>query len=430
MFENRRSKITSTLARLLKPRNALSVEQSARSRTFQGRPVVKMMWKGEEVEAVQGLVAYCVRDPKAIRSKESISLPNASAPDELGIGVMDVGGSPVNESIDAATRSLRQDLAWTEPVLIDRGALRPNDLSFPQQWGLAHINAERGWDLWNGDPNRVVLAILDSGISMQAGRLSHPDLFDESRFFLGRDLVNQDLEPRDDHGHGTHIAGIAAATKNNQVGVAGLWPGSVLVLKVFNDVNLESSNVVFERAVTEAVSFAQQRGARLIINYSGGGPTSDSKTAAIRHASNNNALVVAAAGNDDGARIISPASLSTTFSNVIAVGAIGEDHMRPPFANRGTQMSVVAPGVSIFSTLPNYIVTANTALGKETKFDLLSGTSQATALVSALAALVWSKSPQLTAEEVRARIANTSTTISGSRNDFGSGIINVEAALS
>ena len=93
-------------------------------------------------------------------------------------------------------------------------------------------------------------------------------------------------------------------------------------------------------------------------------------------------------------------------------------------------MTVVAPGVDILSTLPNYIVTVNGQQGKETKFDTLNGTSQAAPLVAALAALVWSASPQLTAQQVRERIGQTATPISGSSNDFGSGLINAEAALS
>jgi len=404
--------------------------------TFQGRPVVKIIWEGEEVDAVQGLIAYRVREPGVQVARDEaeraldVSVLDSSAPDELGIGIIAVDENVASDRVANAADAMGPDVLWTEPVLIDYGTLQPNDTSFSQQWGLSHINAPRGWDLWNGDPNRVVLAILDSGISMQGGRLSHPDLIDDGRIFLGPDLVNNDLEPKDDHGHGTHVAGIAAATKDNSFGVAGLWPGLVLILKVFNDVNLEGSNVVFERGVKEAVNFARQRGARLVINYSGGGPNSSSRQAAVQHASDNNALIVAAAGNDNGARIISPASLSTQFPNVIAVGAVDQAHRRPPFANRGPQMTVVAPGVDILSTLPNYIVTVNGQQGKETKFDTLNGTSQAAPLVAALAALVWSASPQLTAQQVRERIGQTATPISGSSNDFGSGLINAEAALS
>lgn len=404
-------------------------------RTFQGRPIVKVMWKGKEVEAVQGLLAYKVREPFAAVELGNVEDPSAvtldsSPSDELGLGVIATDERVETNAAISATDKPGSNLLWTEPVLIDYGMLNPNDLHFLQQWGLPRISAPRAWDLWNGDPNRVVLAILDSGISMQGGNLSHPDLREAGRIFLGPDLVNNDLEPKDDHGHGTHIAGIATAAKNNGAGVAGLWPGLVLIVKVFNSVNLESSNVVFKDGVKAAVEFARQRGARLVINYSGGGPPSDTKREAVTHALDNNSLVVAAAGNGSGGEIIFPAAYSTEFSNVIAVGAVDRNNERPDFGSRGPEMTVVAPGHDILSTLPNYFVTLNGNGKKEMNFDRLEGTSQAAPLVAALAALVWSESPQLSAAQVRDRIIQTATPLDGSAFDFGSGLINAEAALS
>jgi|GEM_PF-5513642 len=91
-------------------------------------------------------------------------------------------------------------------------------------------------------------------------------------------------------------------------------------------------------------------------------------------------------------------------------------------------MTVVAPGVDVLPTLPNYLVTLNYDQGKRTKYDLLSGTSQAAPLGAGLAALVWSKWPHLTATEVRDRIVQTADPLPGSFNDFGHGLINAEAA--
>jgi thermitase len=437
----RKFSIGSALARLMKRIGPTGEEESvdlARRgpRTFQGRPIVKIMWKGKEVEAVQGLVSYKVRNPlepvalDVAEAAFSAPVLYSSGPDELGICVIAMAEPVAAKAALLATDKLGPNVLWTEPVLLDHGTLNPNDLHFSQQWGLPRINAPRAWDIWNGDPNRIVLAILDSGISMQGGSLSHPDLLEDGRIFMGPDLVNNDLEPKDDHGHGTHVAGIATAAKNNGAGVAGLWPGSVLIVKVFNSVNLESSNVVFKDGVKAAVDFARQRGARLVINYSGGGPPSDTKREAVAHARDNNALVVAAAGNGSGGEIIFPAAYSTEFSNVIAVGAVDRNNERPDFASRGPEMTVVAPGHDILSTLPNYFVTLNGNSKKEMNFDRLQGTSQAAPLVAALAALVWSESPQLSATQVRDRIVHTATPIDGSAFDFGSGIVNAEAALS
>lgn len=402
-------------------------------RTFQGRSVVRVEWQGQQVEAVEGLLAYRRQKPQPVYPEDAeralMARVHATPQlDPLGIGVIATEEQVGSERAASAATEIAPDVLWTEPVLLDHGTLLPNDTFFVQQWGLPEISAPRAWDIWNGDPRSVVLAVLDTGIALEAGALSHPDLRDSGRFLLGRDLVNDDSDPADDHGHGTHVTGIAAATFNNGTGVAGLWPGLVLVVKVFNATN-DGSSVTFKDGVLAAVEFARERDARLVINYSGGGPDTQTKRAAVEHARDNGALLVAAAGNEFGGDIVFPGAYSSEFSNVIAVGAVDRQRDRPDFASRGPEMTVVAPGADILSTLPNYFVTLN-GEGKQTKYDRLDGTSQATPLVAALAALVWSQQPDLSAQEVRDRIIQTAEPIGGSFDDFGHGIINAEAALS
>jgi subtilisin family serine protease len=407
--------------------------ESPRSRTFQGRPIIRLNWSGEKVWAVQGAVAY------RTVSKERISLAEASKAllvdvlevtqaDPLGISIVFTDAELPAENIATARERMKPDVIWIEPVLVDHGTDVPDDTYFSQQWNFADIKAVRGWNLWNGDASTVVLAVLDSGIPIESGGLSHQDLNDASRFYLGGDLVNNDSDPADDHGHGTHVTGIAAAATNNGTGVAGLWPGPVVVLKVFDAFN-EGSSVTFKDGVLASVKFAQERRVHLIINYSGGGPSSETKKAATEHANKNGALVVAAAGNEFGGGIVFPAAYSTLFPNVIATGALNRQHERPGFGSQGPEMTVVAPGVDILSTLPNYFVTLNDE-GKQIKYDRLNGTSQATPLTAGLAALVWSQWPGLTATEVRDKIIQSATPLAGSFNDFGHGMINAEAALS
>jgi subtilisin family serine protease len=403
------------------------------TRTFQGRPIVTVDWEGEEVESVQGMVAYRRTAPEPIGSDEAehglmSTVMGTTEPDPLGIGVVFTGADLEIDHATSAAEKMSSDVLWTEPVLLDHGTTVPNDTYFVQQWNLADIHAEQAWDLWNGDPHKVVVAVLDTGISIENGSLSHQDLNDAQRFFPGRDLVNNDSDPSDDHGHGTHVAGIAGAITNNGTGVAGLWPGLLLVLKVFNASN-DGSSITFKDGVLAAVKFANERGAHLIINYSGGGPDSQTKKTAVEHARDSGALIVAAAGNGFGGKIIFPAAYSAQYPNVMAIGAVDRQHQRPSFASRGPEMTVVAPGVDILSSLPNYFVTLNNQ-GKQTKYDRLNGTSQATPLVSALAALVWSKWPQLSAAQVCEKIALSANPITGSASDFGHGMIDAEAALS
>jgi thermitase len=400
-------------------------------RTFQGRPVVTVEWQGEEVESVQGMVAY--RSASQIRNEDAeqglmVDVLETTLLDPLGIGVIITDAHVGGEQAASAADNMGPDVLWTEPVLLDHGCLIPNDTYFAQQWNLSDIKASQAWDIWNGEPRRVVIAVLDTGIATESGALSHSDLNDATRFFLGRDLVNNDDDPSDDHGHGTHVAGIVAAIKNNSTGVAGLWPGPLLALKVLNSTK-DGSSVTFKDGVIAAVSFASDHDAHLIINYSGGGPDSQTKRAAVEYARDNGALIVAAAGNEFGGKIIFPAAYSAQYSHVIAVGAVDQQHKRPSFASRGPEMTVVAPGVGILSSLPNYFVTLNNQ-GKQTKYDRLDGTSQATPLVAALAALIWSKWPALNASQVRDKIIQSADTIEGSENDYGHGMINAQAALS
>lgn len=400
--------------------------------TFMGRRVITIEWQGERVEAVEGRLAYCQKEPG------ELSQPSAEAalgshivqslePDYLGVGVLQTdSGVSVKRAL---TRTLRDhlDLKWVEPVFLHYGSFIPNDDSFPVQWALHEIRAARGWELWNGNPNAVTVAVLDTGIPLEAGRLSHPDLGDRNRFLLGKDWVGRDNDPADDHGHGTHVLGVVAATTNNNLGVAGLWPGPVLAIKVNDSLN-RGSDENFKNGVMEAVTRARANNTRLIINYSSAGPDTEAHRVAINFAREAGALVVAAAGNHRGT-IKFPAAYAARFPNVMAVGAVDRQRRRPAFANRGPEMSVVAPGISIYSTMPNYAVTLTRA-GKQPKYDFLDGTSQATPLVSGLAALVWSKWPHLTAEQVRDRITRTADAIPGSALDFGAGMINAERAVS
>ncbi|MFY9583592.1 MAG: S8 family serine peptidase [Candidatus Acidiferrales bacterium] len=274
----------------------------------------------------------------------------------------------------------------------------------------------------------MILAVLDSGIPLQNNQLSHPDLSDAQRFHLGRDFINNDDDPADDHGHGTHVAGIAAAQVDNQVGVAGLaWNTQVLVVKVFDN-KLDGSNEAFMNGVLSAVEYAEKSGRRLVINYSGGGPPGDLKHDAVQHAHDSGALLVAAVGNQYGSSIRYPAAYSADFPGVIAVGAVNRNRERADFSNRGPEMTVVAPGVDILSTMPDYYVTAN-ANGKQMKYDRWEGTSMATPFVAALAVLVWSKSPGMTAAQVRQKLTDTTDNLPGDPQDVGSGIINARKAL-
>jgi serine protease len=381
------------------------------------------MWRGQRCAAVEGLVVQKRRPAAAatLGSEAVITTPSGLA--ALGLSVVAVPGpaaaSPASESVGLAS-----DVEWTEPVLLDRISRTPADPLVAEQWGFDAIEGGAAFDV-AADPSGVLLAVLDSGMPIENSTRSHQDLQGD-RFLLGRDVVSGDDDPADDNGHGTHVLGIAAASADNNAGVAGVWQGRVLVVKVFDSLGAGSS-VAFADGVTATVEFARARNLRLVINYSGGGPDSETKKTAVDFARANGALIVAAVGNHFGSPIEFPAAYSPTHDNVIAVGAVGRDRALADFCNTGPEMNIVAPGVDIISTLPNYFVTVN-AEGKQTKFDRMEGTSQAAPLVSAIAALVWARQPALTAAQVRQRLLATAIALPAAGS--GSGMLNAKRALS
>jgi thermitase len=395
-------------------------------RTFQGRRVTTITWKGQPCAAVAGLVVRKERD-RAVERSASIESTTSRGLAGLGLSVVAVpvieGAASVETLTSASLEMAAANVEWTEPVLLDHISRIPGDPLVSEQWGIEAIDGGAAFDV-TANPSPVLLAVLDSGLPIEAGQQSHQELQGQ-RFISGHDVVSSDDDPADDHGHGTHVLGIAAANADNGAGVAGLWPGSVLVVKVFDSLGAGSS-VAFADGVAAAVEFATARSLRLVINYSGGGPDSETKKTAVEFARDNGALVVAAAGNNFGSPIDFPAAYSSTHDNVIAVGAVDRDNALADFCNIGPEMNVVAPGVDILSTLPNYFVTLN-ASGKQTKFDRMDGTSQATPYVSAIAALIWAQEPALSAARVKERLLAAAVQLPD--GNTGSGMLNARRAL-
>jgi serine protease len=375
---------------------------------------------------VEGLV---VRKQRAGGGERAATV-SATTPRGLALLGLSVVATPLVErasgraAVERTVRAARaDDVEWAEPVLLDSISRLPADPLVSEQWALDAIDGGAAFDSAAG--TSVLLAVLDSGMPIEGGMRSHQELQGD-RFILGRDVVSNDDDPADDHGHGTHVLGIAAATADNSAGVAGLWQGRVLVVKVFDSLGAGSS-VAFADGVTAAVEFARTRGLRLVINYSGGGPDSETKKTAVEFARANGALIVAAAGNNFGSPIEFPAAYSATHDNVVAVGAVDRRKALADFCNVGPELNIVAPGVDIISTLPNYFVTLN-AEGKQTKFDRMEGTSQATPYVAAIAALIWAQQLALSASQVRRKLLGSAVALPGANT--GSGMLNAQRALS
>lgn len=377
--------------------------------------------------------------------------------DALRWGLIEVvNGADVFEKIEQLRRSPL--IEAIEPNGVVHTTLDPNDPNFldGHQWALkntgqsppggtvdADIDAPEAWSITTGNSN-IIIAILDSGIPMLNGSLSHPDLDDPNKIILGQDFLypnlgESDPSVRDEFGHGTHVAGIAAAETNNNTGIAGVaWNCKIMVIQVFN-----SGGSGTWSAFKNGVIYAVDNGAN-IINFSGGGSYSQAGEDAVAYADSNNVVIVASAGNNYCSSILYPAKFSASYNNVVAVGATQYDDQRSVYSNCGSELNVVAPGGAhdggypvdpgdIYSTMPNYQVTLNGPPYNVTQnYGYLPGTSMAAPHVSGLAGLMLSLAPSLTPLQIRNTLEQTAEDKgpAGKDNEYGYGRINAYNAVS
>jgi subtilisin family serine protease len=310
----------------------------------------------------------------------------------------------------------------------------PNDPSFGSLWGLsnngaqggllnADINIEPAWAL--GTATSFVTAVIDTGVDY-----THPDLAsniwsntdevagngidDDGNGFIddvrGWDFVNNDSDPMDDNGHGTHVAGTIGAVGNNGVGVTGVaWTASIMPLKFLDR---EGSGSLSD--AIKAIQYARVNGAKIINASWGGGGFSSALQSAISQFITSGGLFVAAAGNEATNNDVTP-SYPANYQGVISVGASTRTDTRASFSNFGTSVDVFAPGQSIWSTLPG------------NRYGSLSGTSMAAPQVAGALALLWGQNPTLTASTISQALINSTDNVLRAANSTH-GRVNVGAA--
>lgn len=301
-------------------------------------------------------------------------------------------------------------IEYIGPNYIAHIAGEPNDPAWWRQWDMRQIGMETAWDQAKGE--NIVIALIDTGVDA-----SHPEL--AGRLLAGYDFANDDGDPGDDNGHGTHVAGILAAVGDNGIGIAGMaWQAKILPLKVLD---AKGDGSYFN--IIRAIRYAADHGAR-IINLSLGGSFSDPNLQeAARYARTRGCLVVAAAGNQGGA-LLYPAA----YDEVLAVAATDDRQRRPSYSNYGAEVDLAAPGgtqsAGIYSLAPSGGYTT------------LFGTSMAAPHVSGLAALIWSAASALTADQVAGIMKETALKVgtmpynaAGWNQELGYGLINALAAL-
>jgi len=284
----------------------------------------------------------------------------------------------------------------------------PNDPDYSKQYAWDLLHAEAAWDITHGSTD-VIVAVIDSGTD-----LDHEDLVDaiwtntaeipgnsiddDGNGYvddtIGWDFAQDDNDPDNvnaDNLHGTHVAGIIGAVSNNSIGVAGgTWGCPLMILKVFPN----AGGGAYVDDVAEAIRYATDNGAAVMNLSLGGAGNAPIQADAVLYAYNSGSVVVAAAGNggNDGMGDTTPHYPSGN-EGAIGVGSINKFQQKDGSSNYNEEwVDIFAPGVAIRSTLPN------------DAYKNLSGTSMASPVSAALAALIISNNPGITPEQVELRM--------------------------
>jgi len=323
---------------------------------------------------------------------------------------------------------IQLDSTPNDPYLSNPGL---SQKSYPgdQLTAINLINPTQAWDISTGqnqsDP--IVVAVIDTGadythsdlaanIWTNSKEIPGNGIDDDGNGFIddlhGYDFYNNDGDPRDDNGHGTHVSGTIGAVGNNSIGVAGMiWKVRIMPVKFLGAGGNGSTS-----GAISAISYAVSNGAKILNNSWGGGGYSQALQNAIKNANDKGVLVVAAAGNEKNDNDASP-SYPASLTGVIAVAATDSSGNLASFSNYGANsVQIAAPGVNILSTWPNSYYAWN------------SGTSMASPHVAGAAALAWSINPNLTLAELTNLLLNTTTQLSAlSGKVQGGGLLNLYA---
>ncbi len=348
--------------------------------------------------------------------------------------------SPINPEYLAAKLSKLPGVEWAEPYYLGQIMFTPNDPRLSEQYALRKIKASEAWEISKGDTN-VIIAINDTGVDWD-----HPDLAeniwtnkgeipnngvdDDNNGYIddvhgwdfGGTTGTPDNDPHEDRpDHGTHVAGIASAVTNNNVGIASIgFNCKIMPVKTSQDNIRDSYGNPLISYGYQGIIYAVDNGAKVINTSWGSYSYSNVGQEVIDYAVEHGTLIVGAAGNETNPESIYPGA----YRGALSVGAVDSSDVIAYFSNYGKRVDVFAPGVRILSTWQN-----------DTYTDNLSGTSMASPFVAGLAGLVASNFPSYSPEQIAQQIrvtADNIDAINAAKYNYllGSGRINAYAALS
>ena len=348
---------------------------------------------------------YLPVDDDVLLLGSSISLRVIDRIDALNAVVAYVPTGYVGRALSLLRNS--PDVVYAEVDHVVQAAFTPNDPDFNlHQYAPQIVQADKAWDVTRGSPE-IVVAVIDTGVDYM-----HPDL--NGKVILGYDFVNDDPDPMDDNGHGTHVAGIIGAVTNNGVGVAGIgYNTRVMAVKV-----LSATGGGFYSTVARGITYAVDNGARVINLSLRGTVDSSILQDAVNYAWSKGVLVVAAAGNDGSNAPVYPA----VYPHVLAVAATDWNDNYWSLSNYGDFVDVSAPGVGIYSTDWS---------GGAGPYASRSGTSMAAPHVAGVAALALAVNSDLTNAELEALLMDSVDDLGDAGWDpyYGTGRVNAYKAV-
>ncbi len=372
---------------------------------------------------------------KAGVSEDTIARITARFHDQVEDEIEAVPGLDAIDDLDnadadavAAKYSTLPEVEYAEPnydIALDDSNLgehvHPQDPRFDEQWALdnhgqddgtegADISAVRAWSVTTGS-EKVVVAVIDSGVDY-----THSDLanniwvrpatvppYEDRQLGIIQDLhgynaLENNADPMDENGHGTHCAGIIGAEGGNNLGIAGVnWTVQIMPLKFMNAGGFGNT-----KDAIEAINYVidrKEHGVNVRVISASWGSTQKSSALEdiIRKANEAGILFVAASGNASANTDRSPHYPSSyNVPNVISVAALDRNDQLASFSNYGPKsVHIAAPGKDILSTWLN------------DDYEVHSGTSMATPVVAGVAALLLAREPNLSVEQLRRRLLDS-----------------------
>lgn len=376
-----------------------------------------------------------VRDSKienTIESEDASCVEIAETSSDTKVAVAEISsGTSVEEAIETLTEN--ENVLYAQPnyryeILADNGTDDPyNNDDGLNQWYLTNIKAREAWTAMKDvQLNPVKVAVIDSGVDKK-----HEDLqgviSEDSVRILGAEKKPLEGDSRSD-GHGTHVTGIIGATSNNNTGITGVATGvsnDYLEILAIDATSQDYAGEYFDTyGLVSAIEYAVEKDAQ-IINMSLGGPGVDLVLEdAVEMAYDAGVTVVAAAGNEGTDEVVTPSD----HNEVISVCNTTREDRRykssdwlfgtETSSNFGQPKDISAPGTSILSTIPK-------------GYENYSGTSMATPMVSAVAAMMYAVNPDLTPAQARNILCGTARDVEEPGYDYytGYGVVNALDAV-